>query len=497
MKSLTWLLVAAIVLVAACETVQPSAAPSAPPSVAPGSAAPSPGGASPDTGSGPRPIVIDTDLAADDILAIMVLLRDPTADVRAITIAGTGEVRCSAGVRNARRLLAAFGRGDVPVACGRENPGLSGRWFPAEWRDGADAFYGVELPAVEGEGARGAPAAELLVDLAADAAASGTPLTLVPLGPWSNLADAAALDPAFAGNLAGIHAMGGAIDVPGNIETGDTTPADGVEWNLGVDPDAVAAVLALDVPVTFVPLDATNDVPVPADIAEQLAPDHASAGADIAYEMYARNPFLATPGNDYWDTLTAAVLRDPAIATWEDVTVRAETSGASAGRLVRDPGGRTVRAAMGADRDAFMRAFLAALRTGAPRPEPFEVAGSLTVEFDGTACRILGEPPTSAGLTTVELRNRGQVTVYLLVAGAVPPKTWADLVAWLEAAELSDPNLSIPSWAVEVEGGSEAAPGEATTTMVTLPEGNLGAVCGTGEWPDFTFLDAGPFTTGS
>ena len=497
MRSFAWLLVAAAGLVAACDAGLPPATPAvlmtAPP---PASAAPSPGGATPAAVGGPRPVIIDTDLAADDILAIMVLLRDPTVDVRAVTIAGTGEVRCPAGVRNARRLLAAFGRTDVPVACGRENPGPGGRWFPVEWRDGADAFYGVELPAVEGEGARGVPAAELLADLAAAASTAGTPLTLVPLGPWTNLADAAALDPAFAGNIAGIHAMGGAIDAPGNIEVGGTTPRDGVEWNLGVDPDAVAAVLALDVPVTFVPLDATNDVPVPADIAGQLAPDHAAAGADIAYEMYARNPFLATPGNDYWDTLTAVLLRDPALATWEDVTVQTETSGASAGRLVRDPDGRAVRAAMAADRDAFMRALLVALRTGAPRPEPFAVAGSLTVEFDGTTCRIRGEPPSSAGLATVELRNLGPVTVSLMFGGAAPPKAWADVVAWLSAADLSDPGLAIPAWAIQVGVGSMANAGETTSTMVTLPEGQLGVVCSTGEWPDLTFLDAGAFTTG-
>ncbi len=364
MKHSIVLVLAVLVLVAACGADAPSATQdmAAPATAAPASARPTQA-----AGGGPRPIVIDTDLAADDILAIMVLLRDPTVDVRAVTVAGTGEVRCPAGLRNARRLLAAFGRTDIPVACGRENPGPNGRWFPVEWRDGADAFYGIELPAVDGEGARDKPAAELLVGLAADAAGDGTPLTLVPLGPWTNLADAAALDPRFAGNLAGIHAMGGAIDVPGNISAGDTTPSDGVEWNLGADPDALAAVLALDVPITFVPLDATNDVPVPADIADQLASDHGAAGADIAYEMYLRSPYLSTEGNDYWDTLTAVLLGDPAIARWEDVAVRADTTGSSAGRLVRDAGGRKVRAAMAADRDAFMPAFLAALRAGAPR----------------------------------------------------------------------------------------------------------------------------------
>ena len=488
MHRITPLLLATALAAAACGTSQPSPTPAAP-----GPVSPPPSQAA---DGAPRRIVIDTDLAADDILAIMVLLRDPSVDVRAITVAGTGEVRCPAGLRNTRRLLAAFGRSDVPVACGRENPGLNGRWFPAAWRDGADAFYGVGLPAVEGEGTRGEPAADLLVRLASDAAAAATPLTLVPLGPWTNLADAAALDPAFAGSLAGIHAMGGAIDVPGNIDTDGTTPADGVEWNLGVDPDAVAAVLALDVPVTFVPLDATREVPVPTDIAAQLAPDHAAAGADIAYEMYVRSPFLASPGNDYWDTLTAVLLADPAVADWEDVSLRVETSGPSAGRLVRDPAGRTVRAAMGADRDAFMRAFLASLRTGAARPEPFTMAGSLTVEWDGTACRILGDPPDTSGLTSVELRNRGPIDVNLFLAGTAPPKTWADLIGWLDAADLSDPGLAFPEWLVEVQGGATATPGESTVVVLELPAAALGAVCAAGPWPDMTFYDAGSFATG-
>ena len=85
------------------------------------------------------------------MFALLAVLRDPAVDLRAVTIAGTGEVHCVAGLRNTRRLLGALGRADVPVACGRETPGPNGRWFPPEWRAGADAAYGVELPPVEGE----------------------------------------------------------------------------------------------------------------------------------------------------------------------------------------------------------------------------------------------------------------------------------------------------------------------------------------------------------
>ena len=337
------LTLAVAVAAGACATAIPTASPAAPAAAVPAPASGAPAPSIP-VAAGPRPIVVDTDLAADDILAIMVLLRDPAVDLRGIAVDGTGEVRCPAGLRNARRLVAAFGRGDVPVACGRENPGLAGRWFPGAWRDGADAFYGVKLPAVDGESDRtGEQAPQLLARLAAAAKAEGAPLTVVALGPWTNLADALAADPAFTANLAGIHAMGGTIDAPGNIDTETTSPSDRVEWNFGVDPDALAAVMATDVPVTMVGLDATNDVPVPTDIEQTLAKDTA-AGADIAHEMYLRNPFLI-PGSSFWDTLAGVLLLDPSIATWEDVPVRIETTGRSAGRTARDPGGRPVHAA--------------------------------------------------------------------------------------------------------------------------------------------------------
>ena len=440
----------------------------------------------------PVPVVVDTDLAGDDLFALLVLLRDPAVDLRGVTIAATGEVHCVPGIRNARRVLAALGRPEVPVACGRENPGPNGRWFPPEWRAGADAFYGLELPAVEGETARAETAPELLVRLATE---SAEPLTLVTLGPLSNVADAASLDPAFASRLAGIHAMAGTIDAPGNISYGDTTPADGVEWNVGADPDAMAAVLALDVPITLVGLDATNDVPVPADIVDQLASDHAAAGADIAYEMYVRTPFLADGSSSYWDPLAATTLTDPSLASWEDLTVTMAPTGPGAGRLSRDPAGRPVRAAMSADRDAFMTRFLAALRTGAPRANPFEIAGSMEVRWDGTACTVV-DPPAGAGLVKVTLVNTTQGDVALLIGGPVAPKTWDDLVTFVQAADLSDPNLRPPEWIVQVPVNLSASAGTRSTAFAPIPAGTVGALCATGTYPDLTFYDGGSFTAG-
>ena len=232
----------------------------------------------------------------------------------------------------------------------------------------------------------------------------------------------------------------------------------------------MAAVLALDIPMTLVGLDATNDVPVPADIVDQLSADHGAAGADIAYEMYVRTPFLADGGSSYWDPLAAVTLTDPSVAGWEDMTVAMEPTGPGAGRLSRDPGGRPVRVAMSADREAFMTRFLAALRTGAPRSNPFAIAGSMEVRWDGDSCTVVA-PPDTAGLVEVTLVNTTQRDVALLMGGAAPPKTWADVVTFVQHADLADPNLKAPDWIVQVPVDLSASAGTRSTAFAPIPAG--------------------------
>ena len=69
-------------------------------------------------GRGPAPVVVDTDMSTDDVLALLYLLGRRDVDVRAVAVSGTGIADCPAGARNARALLASAGRGDVRVVCG-------------------------------------------------------------------------------------------------------------------------------------------------------------------------------------------------------------------------------------------------------------------------------------------------------------------------------------------------------------------------------------------
>ena len=91
------------------------------------------------------PVVVDSDLGGDDLVALAFLLRHPTVDVQAVTIAATGLVGCEDGVRVVAGLFEALGEPAVPVGCGRAAPGPGGRPFPAAWRE-AFVLAGLDIP---------------------------------------------------------------------------------------------------------------------------------------------------------------------------------------------------------------------------------------------------------------------------------------------------------------------------------------------------------------
>jgi inosine-uridine nucleoside N-ribohydrolase len=94
----------------------------------------------------PVPVVIDSDMIADDWMATLFLLNDPDVTVNAITVAGTGFADCDAGVEAALGLLALTDYGDVPVSCGAASPLRGDNAPPAEWRTTIETVDALGLP---------------------------------------------------------------------------------------------------------------------------------------------------------------------------------------------------------------------------------------------------------------------------------------------------------------------------------------------------------------
>jgi pyrimidine-specific ribonucleoside hydrolase len=345
-----------VVLAACASTVSPSVT-TVGPSGTPGEPATSPAAS-----QGPTSLIVDTDMGADDIMAILYLLRDPAVDVRAIVVSGTGLAHARKGVQNVSDLLGAMGRNDVPVAIGSNTPMEGDRAFPADWRTGTDSAYGLRLASVP---MVPTSAVELI---SSTLKASASPMTVLTLGPLTDLGEALTADPSLAGKIARLHISGGAVDVPGNVaaEGGDPA-ATAAEWNLWIDPKADDIVLRAGIPITLVPLDATTKLPLTAAFTERLAQDHAAAGADLVYELLARNQSVLA-GNYFWDQLAAVLLTDPTAATFADARVSVAARGAAAGSLTRDPNGIAVQYAVAPDAGQFEARFLDGLRSGAPRP---------------------------------------------------------------------------------------------------------------------------------
>lgn len=339
----TRLLLAGLLLIAGCggESPEPPADASASPTV------PSP--------SMGRPVVVDTDLAQDDFVALLFLLSSSAVDIRAVTVTGTGEVRCPRGVEVAEGLLALTGHDDVPVACGRSTPLRGERSFPDEWRDAADAAWGVQLPDVEAP-SEPQDATELLVR-----ELSPGDVSLLTLGPLTNVAEAFRLSPALAEQVPTIVVMGGAVDVPGNVFLdGVETPV--AEWNVYVDPVAADEVIGSGASLTLVGLDATNHAPITPEFVGDLQSDARTDAAEIVGELFATNPMVASGDAYFWDPLAAAVLVAPDLVTTERVRVDVVTrEGDEAGRTMRSADGRRVRVAVGADAEALEHLLLRTL----------------------------------------------------------------------------------------------------------------------------------------
>jgi len=305
-----------------------------------------------------QPVLIDTDMAIDDWLAILYLLQRPDVDVRAITVTGAGEAHCGPGVQNALNLVALAGRPEIPVTCGRETPLTGDRVFPPGWRDNVDALAGIKIPANPNR-PQDQGAVELIGQTIRGAAGE---LVIITLGPLTNLAEAFLADPALAGEVQAIYIMGGAFSVPGNVsnppEMGiDNTAA---EWNIYVDPQAAGLVVASGAPVTFVPLDASNHVPLGKAFYERLKADRTTPEAEFVYRALTQNLGFVESGRYYfWDPLTAAVAVDESLATFETgPVVVVEGEGPESGATRPDESGSPARWATTADEERFKQQFL-------------------------------------------------------------------------------------------------------------------------------------------
>jgi inosine-uridine nucleoside N-ribohydrolase len=310
------------------------------------------------------PVVIDTDMAADDWLAILYLLMRSDVDILAITVTGAGEAHCVPGTRHALDLAALAGRPEIPVACGRETPLAGQHTFPTEWRARVDNLLGLSLPENPGSVA----AASAVDMLSQTTATAPRPVHLLVLGPLTNVGEALSSDPSLVENIAMITIMGGAVRVPGNVGPASQIENDVAEWNIFVDPRSAALVFKSGAPLTLVPLDSTNQVPLSIEFYDRLESDRTTSVAEFVFQVLTAQEENVRSGWYYfWDPLAAAVIRDEELFSFQDLSLEViEAEGPTSGWTRESETGSRVRVALTADRKQFESLFLDVLNGRLP-----------------------------------------------------------------------------------------------------------------------------------
>jgi uridine nucleosidase len=298
-------------------------------------------------------VLFDTDPGVDDAMALLLALRSPEINVIGVTtIFGNSHV--DATTRNALNLLNFAGRPDIPVARGEEKPLVlpGGRY--AEFVHGPDAMGGIGWDTVHrvGHGAVSSRAAEFMVETVL---ARPGEITLVAIGPLTNLARALQLEPRFASLVKQVVLMGGTVSHPGNC-----SPL--AEANIFNDPHAAALVFEADWDLTIAPLDATHAAPMDNVFMERLrvSPDpFAQFIASITpfyQRFYASRDGNTTGRIPTHDPSAVAWLIDPTLFTSESYAIQVPTEGPAKGATIADRQGRfythrKARCMLGVDSD--------------------------------------------------------------------------------------------------------------------------------------------------
>jgi len=248
-------------------------------------------------------LIIDTDGASDDAVAL--LWAAP--ELVAVTVTG-GVVPVDQAVHNVLVTLHVAGRDDVPVFAGAARSLLGRPFEEAADVHGAGGLGGLRFDAPAGRAAMAEPAADALDRLTADA-----PVTLVTLGPMTNLATALARRPSLATRPVTVIAMAGAQDAVGN----HTAVA---EYNVWCDPEAASAVVASGLDVTLVGWDVSRRDAVIGDAerarlaAIGTGPARFLGRVTEALERFCREQ-QGLPGYDLPDAAAVAVALDPGVVT--------------------------------------------------------------------------------------------------------------------------------------------------------------------------------------
>jgi len=293
------------------------------------------------------PLIMGHDGGVDDFLSVMLLMGMDHVDVKGIVVT-PADTYIKPAVSATRKILDLMGRNEAPVA---ESTVRGINPFPRAFRRDVFSIDGFPIlnhrdepltPLVK------EPGQNFMARLLKEAA---EPVTILETGPLTTIAAALEIDPGIESKIKEIVWMGGALNVPGNVDRIMEGGQDGsMEWNVYWDPIGADRVWQTSIPITICPLDLTNNVPITPAFVRRLGRQRQYPISDLAGMCYA-----LVLHQDYfaWDVLTTTYIGKPEmfqLREWETVII---TDGPSQGRTLVKPGGRKIKALDKVDLEQF------------------------------------------------------------------------------------------------------------------------------------------------
>lgn len=263
-----------------------------------------------------KKIIIDTDPGTDDALALMLALNSPELDVRAVTVV-PGNVTAAMGLDNALRMVSLANRCDIPVAAGAQHP-LFQKLITAEFWHGKNGLANIELPAGKCRvDARFGP--DLIIEMVH---ASPHQITLVPVGPLTNIALAVEKDPSIVPLVKEVILMGGSIS-GGNVNAA-------AEANIYNDPEAAQIVFQAGWPLTMVGLEVGDKSLFSKKYFQEISQTHGPINdfiVSVVNFMMNISAQFGSPGAPMYDPSAVAVAIDSSLVKVREMHVDVETRG--------------------------------------------------------------------------------------------------------------------------------------------------------------------------
>lgn len=256
-------------------------------------------------------LIIDTDPGHDDALAIMLMVKSNMFDIQAVTTVA-GNVDIQKTTNNARFILDLLGA-DIPIYSGAVKP-LKKELITANVH-GKSGLAGADVKKTE-------PLTNNAVDKIIEIVrANPNEVSLLVLGPETNIAKAFIKDPELPSLIKEIAIMGGAIDVHGNKSRV-------AEFNIFVDPDAAKIVFDADVKKVLIPLDECNEIPLFLSDFEKIKGNlREPVLSMMKHFIKGIEKFELSKGAFVYDALAGYYFINPDAYTLIDADIRVETKG--------------------------------------------------------------------------------------------------------------------------------------------------------------------------